>query len=409
MATNTLANTSVVARECLRILKNQLTFSKGVNRKWEAEFTGNMSRGYEPGVTINIRKPPRYTYRAGRVAVPQNTTFTTVPLTLSQGGCDLQFSSLERTLQISDANVQKSLSAALATVANEIDRQGMDLVRRTVYNRASVNATTMVQPATAAEALGLFTTAGRILDDNAAPRDGERNMVLSTGLNAASVVGLSGLFNQAAAIGRQYGTGLVVDSLGFNIGMGQNVARHTNGAATATNINGAGQTGSAITVVAVAGGTLTAGTVITLPGVFGVNPQNRNSTGRLQEFVVTADALVGATTINISPAIVTSGPFQNVTASPTNTTPYVIIGNASLAYDCSVAFHTDAFTMAMVPMATPDAGSGAKVSQISDDGFTVKVTDYYDGTNDVSNMRLDVLFGWTTTYPELAVRIGTTG
>lgn len=409
MATNTLANTSVVARECLRILKNQLTFSKGVNRKWEAEFTGNMSRGYEPGATINIRKPPRYTYRAGRTAVPQGTTFSTVPLTLSQGGCDLQFNSFERTLQISDANVQKALSAALATVSNEIDRQGMDLVRRFVYNRASVNATTMVQPATAAEALGLFTTAGRILDDNAAPRDGERNVVLSTGLNAASIIGLSGLFNQAAAIGRQYGTGLVVDSLGFNIGMGQNVARHTNGAATATNINGANQVGSAITVVAVAGGTLTAGTVITLPGVFAVNPQTRQSTGRLQEFVVTADALVGAVTINISPAIVTSGPFQNVTASPTTGQPYVIIGSASQAYDCSVAYHTDAFTLAMVPMATPPEGSGAKVSQVSDDGFTVKVTDYYDGTNDVSNMRLDVLFGWTATYPELACRLATNG
>jgi len=409
MATNTLANTTVVARECLRILKNQLTFSKGVNRKWEAEFGGNMQRGYEPGATINIRRPPRYTYRAGRVAVPQATTFTTVPLTLSQGGTDLQFTSFERTLQISDMNVQKSLSAAVATVANEIDRQGMQLVQRSVYNRASVNATTMIQPATAAEALGLFTTAGRILDDNAAPRDGERNMVMSTGLNAASIIGLSGLFNQAAAIGKQYGTGLVVDSLGFNIGMGQNTARHTNGAATATNINGANQTGSTITVVAVAGGTLTAGTVITLPNVFGVNPQSRQSTGRLQEFVVTADVAAGQTSIPISPAIIPSGAFQNVTASPTTGQPYVIIGNTNLAYDCSVAFHTDAFTLAMVPMAEPPAGSGARVSQMSDDGFTVKVTDYYDGTNDVSNMRLDVLFGWSAVYPELAVRIGTTG
>lgn len=408
MASNTLQNTQVVARECLRILKNQLTFSKGVNRRWEDEFTGNMSRGYEPGATINIRRPPRYTYRAGRVAVPQSTAFGTVPLTLSQGGCDLNFTSFERTLQISDSNIQKALNAAIAAVANEIDRQGMDLVRTRVANLVSVNATTMVQPATQAEALALFTGAGRLLDDNAAPRDGERNIVLSTGLNANSILGLAGLFNQAAAIGKQYNTGLVVDSLGFNVGMGQNTARHTNGAATATNINGAGQTGSAITVVAIAGGTLAAGTVITLPGVFSVNPQNRNSTGRLQQFVVTADALIGATTINISPAIVTTGAFQNVTASPTNGSPYVIVGNASQAYDCSVAYHTDAFTLAMVPMATPAAGN-AKVSQVSDDGFTVKVTEYYDGGNDVSNMRLDVLYGWTATYPELAVRMATTG
>ena len=408
MAANTLANTAVVAKECLAILKNMCIFSRGANRKYEAEFSSNMSRGYETGATINIRRPPRFTYRAGRVAVPQSTTFATVPLTLSQGGCDLGFTAFERTLQISDPNIQKTLRAALASVANEIDRQGMDLVRTTVGNAVSVNLTTMVQPATQAEALSLFTQAGRILDDNAAPRDGMRNVVLSTGLNAASVQGLAGLFNQAQTIGKQYGTGLVVDSLGFNIGLDQNTARHANGAATATNINGAGQTGSAITVVAVAGGTLTAGTVITLPGVNAVNPQNRNNTGRLQQFVVTADAIVGATTINISPAIVVTGAFQNVTASPTTGSPYVITGNASVSYDCSAAFHEDAFTLAMVPMFAPD-GQNAKVSQATDDGFTVKVTEYYDGGNDVSNMRLDVLYGWAATYRELAVRIATTG
>ena len=220
--------------------------------------------------------------------------------------------------------------------------------------------------------------------------------------------GLAGLFNNAATIGKQYGTGMVVDSLGFNIGMGQNVARHTNGAATATNINGAGQTGSAITVAAIAAGTLAAGTIITLPGVFDVNPQTRQSTGRLKQFVVTADALVAATTINISPAIVTAGAFQNCTASPTNGAPYVIVGSASQAYDTSVAFHEDAFTLAMVPMFVP-VDQNAKVSQHSDQGYTVKVTEYYDAVNDVSNMRLDVLFGWAATYPELAVRIGTTG
>jgi hypothetical protein len=53
------------------------------------------------GQTINIKKPPRYTYRAGKIAVPQATVETTVPLTLSQGGCDIQFTSaFERTLSL---------------------------------------------------------------------------------------------------------------------------------------------------------------------------------------------------------------------------------------------------------------------------------------------------------------------
>jgi hypothetical protein len=291
---NTLATTAVVARESLAILKNMLVFSKGVNRSWESEFGSNMARGYATGQTINIKQPPRYTYRAGRVAVPQSTVFNTVPLTLSQGGCDINFPLIERSVSISNPDLQKAIRAAVATVANEIDRQGLALARTAVWNSVSVNNTTLIQPTTQAEALGLFTAAGRRLDENSAPRDGMRNVVLGPALNSTSVQGLAGLFNNASMLGKQYGTGLVVDSLGFNIGMSQNTARHTNGAATATNINGAGQTGSAITVVAVAGGTLTAGTVITLPGVFGVNPQTRQSTGQLQQFVVTADALATA-------------------------------------------------------------------------------------------------------------------
>lgn len=408
MASNTLLTTSVVARECLAILKNTCAFAKSVNRSWEDEFKSNMSRGYEPGATITIRRPPRFTYRAGRVSNPQSTQFVGVPLTLNQGGTDFAFTGFERTLSISSPNIQKTIQAGMASVVNEIDRQGLDLARRTVANQTSVNTTTMVQPSNQAETLALFTQSGRILDDYAAPRDGRRIAVISPGLNAASIAGFAGLFNSAQVVGKQYVSGALEQSLGFKVMIDQNTARHTNGAATATNINGAGQTGSSITVVAIAGGTLAQGTVITLPGVFDVNPQTRASTGRLKQFVVAADALVGATTINISPAIIPSGPLQNCTAPPTTGAPYVIVGSANQAYDTSVAFHEDAFTLAMAPMWSP-ADLGPKVTQISEDGFTVKVTEFYDGTNDLSQMRLDVLYGWAATYPELAVRMGTNG
>jgi hypothetical protein len=158
-------------------------------------------------------------------------------------------------------------------------------------------------------------------------------------------------------------------------------------------------------VVAVAGGTLTKGTTITLPGVFAVNPQSRVSTGVLANFVVTADVLAGATSIPISPAIVVSGAFQNVSASPTSGAPYVILGAASTSYACNVGYHKDAFTLAMVPMWAPPGGKGViDVAQESYKGFTLKVTDFYDGMNDNSIMRIDVLYGWAATYPELSTK-----
>jgi hypothetical protein len=223
-------------------------------------------------------------------------------------------------------------------------------------------------------------------------------------MNANFITGFAGLFNGQAKLTEQYGSGVMVDSLGLQYAMDQNVATHTNGAATATNI-AAGTSGSSVSVVATAGGTLTKGSVITLPGVFAVNPQSRQSTGVLAQFVVTSDVLVGSTTIPVSPALVTSGAFQNVTAAPTVGQPYIIWGAASLAYTQSIGFHKDAFTLACVPMYAPPGGKGViDVAQESYKGMNLKVTEFYDGVNDNSIMRIDVLFGWAATYPELACR-----
>jgi len=398
---NSLITCSIVAKESLAVLENQLTFSSMVNRDFEAEFSGNMGRGYAPGNTINIKRPPRYTYRTGRVAAPQATTESTVPLVLSQGGTDLNFTSVERTLSLT--KLEDKLTAAMAPIANEIDRQGLALAHFSTFN--ALNPTGAL-PTTQIDAVGAVTACNRRLDEMGAARDKRRAFVMGPGLNAATVAGFSGLFNAQGTVSKQFGSGLMVDSLGVAYGMDQNVDTHTNGTqnVAGTNISGAGQTGSAITVVGL-GGTITRGTIVTLPGVFAVNPQSRQSTGVLAQFVVTADLAAGATSLPISPALVTSGPFQNVTASPTNTTPFLIVGAASTAYQCNVAYHRDAFTLAMVPMWAPPGGKGViDVAQETYNGFTIKVTEFYDGVNDNSIMRLDVLYGWAATYPELSVK-----
>ena len=398
---NTLATTAVVAKEALAILENMLGFSSNINTDWQDEFEGNMARGYAPGATISIKRPPRYTYRAGRVSVPQGTTETTIPLTLSQGGCDLSFTTQERTLSLSQ--VEKKLQAAVATVANEIDRQGLFMAYQSTFNALN---TTGAVPNTQALALAAVTGLNQRMDEMGAPRDRQRSLCLNPSMNANFITGFAGLFNDSAKLSKQYGSGMMVDALGLSYMMDQNVAIHTNGAATATNINAANITGTAVTVVAVAAGTLTKGTVITLPGCFAVNPQNRQSTGVLAQFVVTADALAGATTINVSPAIVTSGPFQNVTASPTNGSPYVIWGAASTNYSQSIAFHRDAYTLAAVPLWQPPGGKGViGSSQVtSENNISIRVIDFYDGINDAAIRRLDVLFGFAATYAELGCR-----
>ncbi len=395
---NTLVTSSIVAKESLAVLKNMLSFSANVNRDWEDEFTSNKARGYAPGTTINIKKPPRYTYRAGRVAVPQSTVETTVPVTLSQGGCDINFTGAERTLSLT--KLEAKIRAAMAPVATEIDRQGCQLAHYSTFNLINPAG---ALPTTQALAVGIMTDANTRLDEMAAPvKDGNRSFIMNPKLNGAMVQGYAGLFNQADKVSGQYRTGYMQDSFGLHPGMDQCIDTHTNGTSTGATAVTVGGSGSAIAVTAITG-TITRGTIINLPGVFAVNPQTRTSTGTLMDFVVTADVANGGTTINVSPALTISGAFQNV-SNATTAGNWTLRGAASTAYNTNVAFHKDAFTLAMVPMFEPPSGTGAKSYTQSSDGFTIKVTEGYDIVNDNYLMRLDVLFGWAATYPELSVK-----
>lgn len=397
---NSLATCSIIAKEALAVLENMLGFASNVNRDWQDEFSSNQSRGYSPGVTISIKKPPRYQYRAGRVSVPQATTETTIPLTLSQGGTDMYFTGLERTLSVQ--GMSKKIQAAMATVANEIDRQGLDLARTAVFNTIGTPGTL---PTTQALALAAFTNVNQRLDEMGAPRkDGNRSFIGNPAFNAAALQGLAGLFNKSSEIDKQYGSGMIQTPFGLSFGMDQNVAAQTNGTAVVgTNtMNGANQTGSTLTVTAL-NGTITRGTKITIAGYNAVNPQSRASTGTLAQFTVTADAAANATSLSISPAIVTSGAFQNVTGTQTINALITVFGVASGSFNCNVGYHSDAFTLATVPMYSPPDGKGViDVANESYKGMNIRVIEYYDGINDTHNMRFDVLFGWAATYPELA-------
>lgn len=393
---NTLAVSSLVAKEALAILKNNLAFSKFVNRNWQDQYTRESSSGKvrPSGNTINIPKPPRYTYRAGRQAVPQSTTETTVPLTLSQGGADLLFTSNERTTGI--AAMSQKIAAAMATVNTEIDRQGLELMHSAAFNILGTPAT---PPNTQALAVGALAGMKQRLSEMGAPLNDKRlAMIMAPSLNGALIQGYAGLFNNQNRVGKMQDSGLFLDGYGCYAEVDQCVAVHTNGTQVITGTAvSAAQSGSNITVAAL-GGTITKGTKISFPTVFAVNPQTRASTGTVAQFTVTADLLAGATVIPISPAIVATGAFQNVTNVP-STANFAIFGTASGSYSCSGMFHEDAFTLAMVDL---EPLPGVESYTESADGFSVRVTSGTDIANDTVLTRIDVLFGWAATYPELA-------
>lgn len=398
---NTLLTISMITREALRVLENNLTFAKGVNREYDDKYA---IEGAKIGDTLNIRKPARYVGRSGRTLSVEDHTETSVPLVLSnQFGVDVQFTSKDMALSLDDFS-DRILKPALATVANKIDRDGLSLYTD-IFNATGT-------PGTTPSGLLPFLQAGAKLDDEAVPRDGLRSAVIDPWAQATMVDGLKGLFQSSDKIANQYESGNMGLAGGFKFSMDQNVVRHTVGPLGGTPlVNGASQTGSNLVTngwTAAAAARLKKGDVITLAGVYGVNPQNRQSTGQLRQFVVTADVSSdgsGNATIPIYPPITTSGAFQTVTGSPANGAAITVLGAANTSTPANMVYHRDAFTLACADLPLPKGVDMA--ARVSDKqlGLSVRMVRAYDINSDQFPCRLDILYGWKTLYPELACRV----
>ena len=399
---NTLLNISMITREALMVLENNLTFTKGVNRQYDSRFG---VEGAKIGTVLNVRKPPRYVGRTGATLSVEDATETQVAVTLdTQFGVDINFSSEDLALKIDDFS-KRFITPAVATIANKIDNDGLGLYTA-IYN-------TVGTPGTTPNALLTYLQAGVKLDDNAAPMDGGRTVCITPLMQATIVDALKGLFQQSSAIASQYQRGQMGTAVGFEWYMDQNVNTHTVGPLGGTPlVNGSTATGATTLVTdgwtASAAARLKKGDIFTIAGVNHVNPQSRQSTGTLQQFVVTADVSSdgsGNLTAAISPAIKTTTAFQTVDALPADNAAITVLGAASTQSPTGLAHHKDAFTLAMADLPLPKGTDMA--ARVSDDqlGMSIRLVRDYDITNDKFPCRLDVLYGWATLRPELACRI----
>ena len=128
----------------------------------------------------------------------------------------------------------------------------------------------------------------------------------------------------------------------------------------------------------------------------------------MQTFVVTADATSGATTgpatLTISPPIITSGPYQTVTAAPADNAAIVVkTGTAGVSYPQNLGFHSNAITLAMAPLDLPEDGVNA--ARESFKGISIRSARQYDITNDKTVFRFDILYGIKAQNPDFAVRL----
>ena len=406
---NNLLTISKITNEALMVLENELTFTSEVDRNYDDQFA---VVGAKIGNTVNVRKPGRFIGTTGPALNVEDFNESSVPVTLStQFHVDTQFTTQDLALSL-DMFSSRVLKPAVAAIANKIDRDGMVMAN---LNTANIVGTAGTPPT------GLITylTAGAYLDSEGAPRDGRRSVIIEPFTSATIVDSLKGLFVPQEAIGEQYRKGLMGrDSAGVNWKLDQNVVSQTFGSWSANTIaiNVTTATGfltsgwsqfSTISLAASAASTLNAGDVFTIPGVYAVNPQNRQSYGKLRNFVVMATTTVGtgATSVQVSPAIITAGQFQNVSITSSGSQNITAFNNTGVASPQNIMMHRNAFTLAVADLELPDGVHFAGRASDKEIGLSMRVVRQYTINNDSIPTRLDVLYGWAPLYPELACRI----
>jgi len=384
-------------------MENNLVMGNLVHREYKKEFV-------KVGATVQIRKPVKFKVHSGAditTGAINEVKESYIDFTIDkQYNVSWQFASDDLTLTIEQYS-ERYIKPAMIVLANQVDAHLCGLYAD-VWNCAGAAGAT---PATFA-ALG---AAAQKLDEFAVPRD-ERVLVLDPAANWAIADGLKGLYD-TQMIREFVKKGRLTQIAGMDIYMDQNIVKHTHTTLggipvtdTVTGVEHITTLGTDDTCVIHTDGwtgDMVVGDVFTVAGVNSVNPVSKQDTGSLQQFVVKT-AFTGTTDspMTVSPAIVTaadpaaaSAPYQTVTAIPDVEAAVTMVASNT----ANLAFHKNAFGLVTVPMELPD-GAAFKARE-SHNGLSVRIIKGYDILLDTETIRIDLLYGVKTIYPELATRL----
>ena len=395
MSTDVLLTPSIISKESLVILVNNLVMAGRVNRQFEEQM------GAKIGTQLTIRKPNKFIVSEGAGLAAQDIIEPSTSITISnQSHVDFQFGTAALTLVVEEFR-ERYLKPALEKLANRIDRGVMANVQN-IFNEVGT-------PTSTPSNFAALALVAQRLDEMAAPQQ-DRTMVLNPKAYWAIAVGISSVYVQSVA--EPGFKGYIPNIATLEIFLDQNLPTQLTGAygATSPTVLGSGQTGSTLVTtgwpVSITG-LLNVGDVFTIAAVNAVNPESLTSTGALANFVVTGTANSnsgGGSSISIYPPIVTSGAYQTVDVGPISGAAITVISGApSSNLAKNIGFTKDCFGLVTVPLIMPD-GVDFKSQEVYK-GISLRVIRAYDINNDVLPTRVDVMWGTATYYAELGCRL----
>ena len=394
---NSILTIDMITRKALEILENSLVLTRTVNRQYDDSFA---VEGAKIGSTLRIRLPDRALVTDGAALQVQddNEQYTTLTVS-SQKHIGVNFTTAELTMQLDDF-AERVLKPRISQLASSIDA---DVANSFKYIGNSVG-TPGTTPATSL----VLLQAQQKLNENAAVMS-PRYATVNPAANAALIEGMKGLFNPVSAISKQFKNGMFGEGiLGYDeLNMSQSIKQFTTGSRAGTVQVNATVTAEGSTTVVLKGLTTTtikAGDVFTIAGVYAVNPQTRESTGSLYQFVALADVTASTTATVTVPAMYSaSQALATVDALPVSGAAVTFLGAASTQYPQNLIYHRDAISFATADLLLPQGVDMA--SRQVHNGISLRVVRQYDINNDRLPCRIDVLYGYSVIRPQMAVRL----
>jgi hypothetical protein len=423
---NSLLTAQWVARKALILMHAKANMTGRTNRDYQSLLPGPIE-GVILGQVLSIRLPFQYTLRTGSQMRAQNSVQRYAQLSVSnQNGVDINFTSVERAMELNNFEEQV-LQPAMARTAAGLETNVASLINSVpkyvgTYS-TSVSYATVLQ-------------AERFLTETLTPEDDKRTLTGNPQASYEFVLDNKALFNPQSTISDEWLEGVIADkAAGFVCFRNTKLPIHTIGGSSSSGgtptVSGAGQsntgsgnafisTTSLVTSQWASGSTtLNAGDVISIANVNDVDPETKLSLGRLKQFVVqtTVSDTAGAITVVIAPGIISGGAYQNVDSVPVAGAAITLFGQSAGGYGTinttgalstnikqSLAWYRDAIVFANPQML--DLSELVKFTAAeSFEGYNIRFAQQWDPDNDLLPGRLDTISGEVLAYPELAVRV----
>lgn len=416
---NTFLAAKTYANTMLLLLKNELVMGRLVSGQFKNEVTD------ENGLTVNIKRPPRFIVKDGATLAEQSIATGSTALAVNRyRNVHIGIGDLEYVQSWNQLMRNATMRSAASALAHDVDLY--------LHEQLQMFASHVGTAGTVIDTPQELLAAHTRLMEGAVPNSDLAGVVSFADSGAVRGTLIGSNIDDVNKTALQRARLPIISEVNFYAS--QNLKSLTNGtrSAGAGAVNGAAQNVNYVTVkdqdyqtinvdTLGAAATVKKGELFTIAGVFAVNPRSQQTLEYLRQFVVVEDAVAdGAGAIaglKIWPPIVVAGTggaeadtntaFATVSAAPADNALLTFVGAANLAWLTRAVFHKSAIQLVSARLATPMSDTSSFATD-PETGISIR---YWRGSDIATGKhihRWDMIYGAKNIDPQLGTRVSGT-